>query len=352
MAQAGFQYPTAAQSTAMPANDAMEMHAAPARALAISIYADRPHVRAQMQDDVAAAGFGLAASCGLDALPLAEGAGQPPSGDLVLVDCPVAGGAVLAALSTLDMAMARSCGRLIVSTSVDALDAVFACLDQSGAEILVDPTRAERVVALGRSLGRMADLSVRELAKEDRLVLLRLSEQVSRIADRLDRLAPPANEASGGAQGEGEQASGAFRFESPRPAFATQAEDAGDRLVRSTRPPLPDPALVRRIVRQRQLRARFFDGELFADPAWDMLLDLTAARAEHTRVSVTSLCIASGVPPTTALRWIAQMTEAGLLRRTEDDTDRRRAFITLTERAADAVSRYFAEIGGSAARLV
>ena len=59
-------------------------------------------------------------------------------------------------------------------------------------------------------------------------------------------------------------------------------------------------ALERRIRElQRQLRARFFDGELFADPTWDMLLDLTAARVEHTRVSVTSLCIASGVPPTT-----------------------------------------------------
>jgi len=122
--------------------------------------------------------------------------------------------------------------------------------------------------------------------------------------------------------------------------------------VRAARPPLPDPRLVRRIIRQRQLRARFFDGDLFADPAWDMLLDLTAARAEHQRVSVTSLCIASGVPPTTALRWISQMTEAGLLERVEDETDRRRAFITLTERAADAVARYFAELGKAAAQSV
>src|SRR3546814_5777917 len=75
-------------------------------------------------------------------------------------------------------------------------------------------------------------------------------------------------------------------------------------LVRPPRPSLPDPRLVRRIIHQRQLRARFFDPALFGDPAWDMLLDLTAARAEHNRVSVTSLCIASGVPLTTALRWI------------------------------------------------
>jgi len=36
-----------------------------------------------------------------------------------------------------------------------------------------------------------------------------------------------------------------------------------------------------------------------ADPAWDMLLDLTAARAESRAVSVSSLCIAAGVPTTT-----------------------------------------------------
>ena len=123
-------------------------------------------------------------------------------------------------------------------------------------------------------------------------------------------------------------------------------------MLREPRPGLPDPRLIRRIIRQRQLRARFFDGELFADPAWDMLLDLAAARAEHKRVSVTSLCIASGVPPTTALRWIALMTEAGLLDRVEDETDRRRAFIALADRAADAISRYFAELGRGAENLV
>jgi len=83
-----------------------------------------------------------------------------------------------------------------------------------------------------------------------------------------------------------------------------------------------------------------------------MLLDLTAARAEQAKVSVTSLCIASGVPPTTALRWIGQMTEAGLLKRIEDETDRRRAFIALTDKAIEAMSAYFAELGNSAHRMV
>jgi hypothetical protein len=212
-------------------------------------------------------------------------------------------------------------------------------------EILVDPGRAERVLALGRVLARLPNLRLRELGEEDRLMLLRLTEQVGRIAERLERLEGPPR--------TGIRGDPAFRFESPAQAFSgSDGGEPGDRLVRAVRPPLPDPRLVRRIIRQRQLRARFFDGDLFADPAWDMLLDLTAARVEHTRVSVTSLCIASGVPPTTALRWIGQMTDAGLLARVEDETDRRRAFITLTDKAADAMARYFAELGKAAAQLV
>ncbi len=83
-----------------------------------------------------------------------------------------------------------------------------------------------------------------------------------------------------------------------------------------------------------------------------MLLDLIAARGENVRVSVTSLCIASGVPPTTALRWIGQMTEAGLFERVHDECDRRRAFINLTDRAVDGMARYFDHVGAESASLV
>ena len=60
----------------------------------------------------------------------------------------------------------------------------------------------------------------------------------------------------------------------------------------------------------------------------------------------------AGVPPTTALRWISQMVEAGLLERVEDETDRRRAFITLSDKAAEAMARYFHELGQETAGLV
>ena len=329
-----------------PANDAAGLR------LSLSIFADRPVLREQMREDALGAGFRVAEAGDIASLLTGD---ARPLGDVVLVDCPLVDGATLAALSRLDIRAANAALELIVSTSVDALDDVFGALDQCGPQILVVPSRAERMIALGRVLARMPQRRVRELSEEDRLVLLRLTEQVSQIAERIDRISPtgivtPSPAPAAPATGVHAEP-GAFHFDTSR-LGAPPADDATDRLVRTARPPLPDPRLIRRIIRQRQLRARFFDGDLFADPAWDMLLDLTAARAEHTRVSVTSLCIASGVPPTTALRWIGQMTEAGLLQRVEDETDRRRAFITLTDKAADAMARYFAELNANASRVI
>jgi hypothetical protein len=318
-------------------------------ALAVSIYADRSYLRAEMAEDAAAAGLRVAEAS--DLARLFESPSAPALGDLVLVDCPVIDGPELNALCNLDARAARSGSHLVVSTSMGSLDDVYGCLDESDAQILVNPGRADRVIALGRVLARNGN-RVRELSEEDRISLLRLTEQVSHIAQKLEQL-------SGQAPAQAD--SNAFRFDgggpvhdaAPAPAAGEpRYDDTGDRLVRAARPPLPDPRLVRKIIRQRQLRARFFEGDLFADPAWDMLLDLTAARVEHVRVSVTSLCIASGVPPTTALRWIGQMTDAGLLQRVDDETDRRRAFITLTDKAADAMARYFAELGASSNSLV
>lgn len=320
MPQADFAY--------QPANDAA------GQPLAVSIFADRARLRDEIRDDVAAAGLTVR-ECGSVAA-LLEGEARA-LGEVVLLDCPQVSGAELAALSRLDIRAARSGAHLVISTTVAALDDVFACCDQSRPQILVDPSRAERVIALGRVLAHMPNLRLRELAEEERLTLLRLTEQVGQIAARLERL---------GDEDAAPRWNPAFAFRSPAPAYAGAGDaTTGKRLAHAPRPPLPDPQLVRRIIRQRQLRGKFFDAELFADPAWDMLLDLTAARVEHTRVSITSLCIASGVPPTTALRWIGQMTEAGLLERVEDDCDRRRAFVVLSAGAADGMASYFAELG-------
>lgn len=328
MAQANFHYD--------PAELAQDAAGLPQT---VAIFADRPHVRDMVRDDALAAGLRVGSTGELalllDRLPQILG-------DVVLVDCPVASGAVLAALSRLDERAANCGAQLVVSTSAAALDDVFGCLDRSNPQILVDPSRGERVIALGRILTTIPGMRVREISQDDRITMLRLTEQVAQLAERLERI---------DARGLGVDG-GAFRLAAPKRGFHGTREDSSKMLVRAPKPPLPDPRLVRQIIRQRQMRAQYFDAELFADPAWDMLLDLTAARAEHNRVSVTSLCIASGVPPTTALRWISQMVEAGLLERLEDETDRRRAFIALSDKAADAMARYFHELGQEAAGLI
>jgi len=101
---------------------------------------------------------------------------------------------------------------------------------------------------------------------------------------------------------------------------------------------------VRKAIRARRLRSRPFPDVLFEDPAWDMLLDLYAAHLERAQVSVSSLCIAAAVPPSTALRWISKMTEDGLFVREPDPFDRRRAFMALSAASLDRMNRYFATL--------
>ncbi|MEE8230602.1 MAG: MarR family transcriptional regulator [Qipengyuania citrea] len=299
--------------------------------LSVTVLADRDHIRAEMREDELAAGFRVRECCSLEEYaqgPLAA------LGDLVMVDCAVASADALALLSRLDMRGGKAGAQLVVSTTMAALDSVFGCFSLSAPQILVDPGRAERIIAIGRVLARVPNLRLREMGEEDRLMLLRLTEQVGRIAERLEKLSPGQREGGG-----------AFRFESPAQAWRAQGEDQRSAREEEQRPRLPEAAVLRRIIKARQARMRHFDADLFADPAWDILLDLAAARAERLQVSVTSLCIAAGVPATTALRWIGQMVDADLLVRVSDPHDRRRAYIALSDNTADALARYFSEIG-------
>lgn len=299
--------------------------------LSVTVLADRDHIRAEMREDALAAGFRVRECCSLEEYaqgPLAA------LGDLVMVDCAVASADALALLSRLDMRGGKAGAQLVVSTTMAALDSVFGCFSLSAPQILVDPGRAERIIAIGRVLARVPNLRLREMGEEDRLMLLRLTEQVGRIAERLEKLSPGQREGGG-----------AFRFESPAQAWRAQGEDQRSAREEEQRPRLPEAAVLRRIIKARQARMRHFDADLFADPAWDILLDLAAARAERQQVSVTSLCIAAGVPATTALRWIGQMVDADLLVRVSDPHDRRRAYIALSDNTADALARYFSEIG-------
>lgn len=104
-------------------------------------------------------------------------------------------------------------------------------------------------------------------------------------------------------------------------------------------------ARAREMSRQRQLRTSFLPAALFAEPAWDMLLDLYAAYYEGKEVAVSSLCIAANVPSTTALRSIETMTEQGCLVRRRDPNDGRRIFLALSDSARGWLDAYFDDLG-------
>ncbi|MEL7188381.1 MAG: MarR family transcriptional regulator [Pseudomonadota bacterium] len=309
-----------------PAEDAAGLKAT------VAIFANRPRVRCEICDDLSGAGFRT-----LDVGPIDVLLDGPITllGDVVMVDCPQVDGATLAALSRLDMRVATTGAHLIISTTLDALDDVFAALDQSAPQILVQPTRAERIIAVGRVMADISNARVREMNEEDRLNLLYLSRQVEAIAHKLEGLSDHSKSGAAAIAGSVQEVVGDnhTRANSEHESAGFQGKAA-----------VPEPAFVRRVIAARQARAKFFDSELFADPAWDMLLDLTAAHGENARVSVTSLCIAASVPATTALRWLKQMVDIGIFERIADPADRRRAFIALSENSLDAMARYFQEV--------
>ena len=89
----------------------------------------------------------------------------------------------------------------------------------------------------------------------------------------------------------------------------------------STEAPPSAPGLggfARELWRERRLRTRYFAADLFAEPAWDMLLDLYASAAEGRKLGVRGACRAACVPPTTALRYVNALVGRGLLVRRED----------------------------------
>jgi DNA-binding MarR family transcriptional regulator len=207
---------------------------------------------------------------------------------------------------------------VVLSLTSELLDPVAARIDELAAEILVDGTDAQRVAALSTALAwRDRPLRAADVASDRSADRLRqLSEEVSRIASTLARLS-----AGPGA-----------------PAPVREPEPARDL------PPLSADT-VRQVIRARRLRARYFSEELFADPAWDMMLDLLQAEIAQLRVPVSSLCIAAAVPATTALRWLKTLVAQGLFIRRADPHDGRRVFVELAPDTSHALRRYFAEVG-------
>lgn len=107
-------------------------------------------------------------------------------------------------------------------------------------------------------------------------------------------------------------------------------------------PPMTAVERAQALYELRRARALFFgsDADLFAEPAWDMLLDLFIARGRGHNLSISDTCVGAEVPPTTGLRWIGLLETRGLVERVRDSHDGRRCFLRLTPSGYETMRLY------------
>jgi hypothetical protein len=203
----------------------------------------------------------------------------------------------------------------VVSIPASLIDHVYSQVTNDDVELVVDGTDAERTAALAVARAWQSRLTQLSDVSSDRNAerLRQLSDEVSRIASTLARLSSHSLATPAAAE----------------TSLSTHTLDANT---------------VRKVIHARRLRTRYFPEELFADPAWDMMLDLLQAEIAQLRVPVSSLCIAAAVPATTALRWLKAMVGQGLFIRRADPHDGRRVFVELAPDTSRALRRYFTEI--------
>jgi len=248
-----------------------------------------------------------------------------------------------AALTALLAWPAWSDARPLLLVDVTAVDMVAGMLDVGLDRLLCEPCLSEIGLALCL-LARDSTVGARlnDIGRDsDAARLEQLSVEVRRLARTIDRLTRDEPGKTGRILRDREQtyAPPPLANHARSEVHPTDGQAAHD--AKSSAGNSASRAEVRALLQARRLRDRFLPGDLFADPAWDMMLDLMAARLDGKRVSVSSLCIAAAVPPTTALRWITQLTERGIFHRRNDPDDARRVFIALSEEAADNLSGWF-----------
>ena len=102
--------------------------------------------------------------------------------------------------------------------------------------------------------------------------------------------------------------------------------------------------LAKEIHDARRARDKIFPSEVFADPAWDIMLILYWAHYIEQRLTVSNVCASAAVAPTTALRWIENLRGLGLIRKSRHPTDGRVFWLDLTLDATEKLDQYFDDL--------
>jgi len=102
--------------------------------------------------------------------------------------------------------------------------------------------------------------------------------------------------------------------------------------------------IARRISQWRRKRDAILAPITFADPEWDILLDLYVESGSGRVVSLSSLCIAAAVPSTTAARAVNAMVAEGILTKSRDPEDARRVIIALADNTREKLRTWLMQI--------
>jgi DNA-binding MarR family transcriptional regulator len=109
-------------------------------------------------------------------------------------------------------------------------------------------------------------------------------------------------------------------------------------------------AFIRALLASRRSFEERLAGGHFADGARDILLYLFLSELEGHCVTVSAAAAAGAVPVTTAMRHLYALQENGLIRRSLDRGDRRRAFIHLTDNAREQIAAWLMSTTASLVR--
>ena len=142
--------------------------------------------------------------------------------------------------------------------------------------------------------------------------LLRLSDQVSRVAQSLAELAT----------GDG--------LPEPDDWKGSQIDVSEE--------------AVARLIELRTERARYLGTDLFADPVWDIMLFLLHAEITRRPVALSSASLASCLPAEVTGRWLASMVERGLIAVHHHPNAAGGQLLELTREASRNMRRYFREV--------
>jgi hypothetical protein len=169
----------------------------------------------------------------------------------------------------------RSSAEALVWTDLEQLDTAFAAFPTEQCHFLVDATEAEMLLIMSGVIRRGKMEHLHDRSRDGELgALHRISDELAgfaralaKIAERDEPIPPAMNDRPV-----------SFR---PAPISALQPLIGLPAAMPTKRDDISETARhLREVIKTRRMRDHYFDPGLFADPAWDILLDLLAARLE------------------------------------------------------------------------